>query len=136
MDGAALAIWVSRGRIAIGIAAVLAPRFAARRLSADGEATGLGPMLARMTGARDIALGLGTLVAGDKGAPVRGWLEGSALADATDALAAVAAREQLSPLAFMSSVGLATSSALVCTVLSRRLDTPPEPVSEPTINPS
>lgn len=84
-------------------------------------------MLARMTGARDIALGLGTLVAIDKGAPVRGWLEGSALADAVDCISAVIARKQLSPRAFIGSVGLAAASALVCAALSRRLDPPPVP---------
>jgi len=127
MDEAELAMWISRGRIAIGLVAVVAPRFGARMLSAGGEATGVAPMLARMTGARDVALGLGTLLAVDKGAPVRGWLEGSALADTADTLAAVAARKQLSPRALVGSVALAASSAVVCMVLSRRLDTPPEP---------
>jgi hypothetical protein len=127
MDDASIAIWISRARIAIGVAAIAAPGFATRRLSVDGEAVGVGPMLARMTGARDIALGLGTLVAVDKGAPVRGWLEGSALADTADTLAAIAARDRLSPLAFTGSLILAASSALVCTMLSRRLDTPPAP---------
>lgn len=127
MDDAAFAIWLSRGRIAIGLVAVAVPRLAAKRLSADGETAGLAPMLTRMTGARDIALGLGTLVAADKGTPIRGWLEGCALADSVDTLSALAGRRELSRNAFIGSLGLAGCSAVACAVLSRRLDTPPGP---------
>jgi hypothetical protein len=127
MDSAALAIWLSRARIAIGVIAVAVPRVAAERLSVDESTAGVAPMLARMTGARDIALGLGTLIAVDKGMPVRGWLEGCALADTGDTVAAIAGREQLSRNALIGSIGLAGTSALVCFVLSRRLDTPPAP---------
>lgn len=127
MDDAAYAIWISRARIGIGLTAVLAPGFATRLLSVDGEASGVGPLLARMAGARDVALGLGTLIAVDKGTPVRGWLEGAAIADAADALTAVLGRKQLAPRAFAGSFALAASAALSCLALSRRLDTPPAP---------
>lgn len=127
MDDATCAMWISRARIGIGLTAVLAPRFATRLLSTDGEAGGVAPLLARMAGARDVALGLGTLVAVDKGAPVRGWLEGSAIADAADAFTAVLGRKQLAPRAFAGSLLLASSAALSCLALSRRLDTPPAP---------
>jgi hypothetical protein len=127
MDDAAVAIWLSRARIAIGVVAVAMPRLAVKRLSVDGATAGVAPMLTRMTGARDIALGLGTLVAADRGTPVRGWLEGCALADTADAASALAARKELSRNAFIGSLGLAGCSAVVCGVLSRRLDTPPDP---------
>jgi hypothetical protein len=122
MDDATVAVWLSRGRVGIGLTAVVAPRFAVRVLRSSGDAEGVEPMLARMAGARDLTLGLGTLLAIDKGAPVRGWLEGAALADAVDCLSALVARKQLSPHAFIGSVGLAASSAFLCAALSRRLD--------------
>jgi hypothetical protein len=127
MDNASLAIWWSRGRIAIGLTAMAVPRTAVKRLSVDGEAAGLGPMLARMVGARDLALGLGTLVAVDKGTPVRGWLEGCALADATDTVSAIFARKQLTDTSFKGTLALAGGSALLCYALSHRLDNPPAP---------
>jgi hypothetical protein len=86
---------------------------------------GLAPLFARMLGGRDIALGLGTVIALDRGKPVRGWLEGAALADAVDLVACVLSRESMRPRAFAASAGLGGASALLGVVLSRRLDPPP-----------
>lgn len=127
MDDAALAMTVARCRIAIGTAAVLCPRLATRVMSGGRESKGIAPLFARMLGARDIALGLGTVIALDRGTPVRGWVEGSALADAADCLACVLARENMSPAAFRASAGLGGGSALLGAFLSRRLDPPPPP---------
>ena len=127
MDDAALAMSVARGRIAIGLAAVVSPRLAARVMSRRRAPAGVAPLFARMLGARDVALGLGTVIALDRGAPVRGWLEGSALADAADCVAALLARDQMSPLAFRATAGLGGASALIGALLSRRLDPPPSP---------
>ena len=125
MDDAKLAIWVARGRIAIGLVAVVAPRLATRQMSGGREAQGIAPVFARMLGARDVALGLGTVIALDRGAPVRGWLEGSALSDTADCLACTLGREHLSSNAFAASVGLGGASAILGVLLSRRLDPPP-----------
>jgi hypothetical protein len=90
-------------------------------------ADGLAPVFLRMVGARDIALGLGTVIALDRGAPVRGWLEGSALADAADGVAAMLGRDTLTPRALRATVAVATASALLGPLLARRLDPPPPP---------
>lgn len=127
MDDAALAMSVARGRIAIGLAAVVSPRLATRVMSRRSAPEGVAPLFARMLGARDVALGLGTVIALDRGAPVRGWLEGSALADAADCVAALLARNEMSPMAFRATAGLGGASALVGAFLSRRLDPPPSP---------
>jgi hypothetical protein len=125
MEDATLALGIARARIAIGLAAVVSPRLATRAMSARGTPYGIGPALARMLGARDVALGLGTVIALDRGAPVRGWLEGSALADAADCIACLLARRDLSPLAVRASAGLGGASALAGVFLARRLDPPP-----------
>lgn len=78
-----------------------------------------------MLGARDVALGLGTVIALDRGAPVRGWLEGSALSDAADCLACILARDRMTPVAATTSAALGGGSALLGILLSRRLDPPP-----------
>jgi peptide-methionine (R)-S-oxide reductase len=90
---------------------------------------GIAPVFARMLGARDIALGLGTVIALDRGKPVRGWLEAAALADAADSIASMLGREKLSPIAFKASAVLAAASAGVGMFLARRLD--PAPPAHP-----
>lgn len=127
MDDATLAMSVARLRIAAGVAAVVAPGLATRVLGGRRGQRGVAPLVARMLGGRDIALGLGTVIALDRGKPVRGWLEGSALADTVDCLACVVAQEQMPPVAFGAAAGLGAAAAILGVVLSRRLDPPPPP---------
>jgi hypothetical protein len=129
MDDAKLALLVARGRIVIGVAMFAAPGLVARRMSATSSAHGLEVPFARMIGARDVALGLGLVVALDRGAPVRGWLEGAALADTADCFASMTAREQLGRGGLIGTVGLASLSAVIGAVLARRLD--PAPPAQP-----
>ena len=128
MDDATLAMTFARGRIGFGIAALLAPGLATRMMGRSRKADGIAPLFARMFGARDIALGLGTVIALDRGKPVRGWLEGSALADTADCVACVLARDEMSPNAFGGTLVLAGASAALGMFLSRRLDPPPSPL--------
>lgn len=129
MDDASLAMMLARGRIAIGVAAVAAPGLATRVMGSRRASTGIAPAFARMLGGRDIALGLGTVIALDRGKPVRGWLEGAALADAVDCVASVLARKDMSPRAFRATAGLGAASSLLGAALSRRLD--PAPPAHP-----
>jgi len=125
MQDAKLAMSLARGRIALGLAAVVAPGLATRVMGGRRASNGIAPLFARMLGARDIALGLGTVIALDRGKPVRGWLEGSALSDTVDFVACVLAREYMSPSIFGVAAGLGAGSALAGVFLSRRLDPPP-----------
>src|SRR5690242_19273343 len=129
MEAPTLAISLARARIAIGAAAIVAPRLGARVMGGPDAAGGIAPLFARMLGARDVALGLGTVIALDRGKPVRGWLEGSALSDTVDAVACLVARDQVPPTALRASVGLAAVSAVAGIFLSRRLD--PAPPAHP-----
>jgi hypothetical protein len=125
MDAAELALAAARARIALGGTAVLVPGLVARVMGGRQGAIGLAPPFARMLGARDLALGLGTVIALDRGAPVRGWLEGSALSDGVDCVACILARDRMTPAAATTSAALAAGSALLGIFLSRRLDPPP-----------
>lgn len=127
MEDAKLAMSAARGRIAIGAAALAFPGLAARAMGGRRESEGIGPLFARMLGGRDVVLGLGTVIALDRGAPVRGWLEGSALADAVDCVACVVARDSMPPIVFVATAGLGAVSAILGIFLSRRLDPPPPP---------
>jgi hypothetical protein len=129
MQSATLAMSLARGRIAIGLAAMVAPGLATRAMSGRQTSEPIGPVFARMLGARDVALGLGTVIALDRGKPVRGWLEGSALSDTVDCLACVLAREHIRSNVLQVAGGLGAGSAIVGFLLSRRLD--PAPPAHP-----
>ncbi len=128
MDDAKLALLLARARIGIGLSAVATPGLCARVLSGR-PTTGIEPLLARMLGARDVTLGLGTVIALDRGAPVRGWLEGSAVSDVADCVSCLLARSRMSPRAFAGTMVLGSSSAALGIYLSRRLD--PAPPAHP-----
>jgi hypothetical protein len=127
MDARTLAVAGARARIAIGIAAVVAPAPAARLMGGPSGSAGLAPVVVRMVGARDVALGLGAVIAIDRGAPVRGWLEGAALADACDLVASVLGRDRLTPGAFRATAGIAGAAAALGALLARQLDPPLPP---------
>ena len=129
MDDANLAILHARCRMAVGAAAVVFPGLATRVMGGRRGSEGIAPLFARMLGGRDVVLGLGTVIALDRGAPVRGWLEGSALADTVDCVACVAARDEMPRSAFGAAVGLGALSAILGIFLSRRLD--PAPPAHP-----
>lgn len=89
-ETSALALLLIRGialaRVAIGVAATLAPVTAGR--FQFGAATPVEAITVRMLGARDLGLGLGALLAAPHdSAALRGWAEAGALADAVDAVA-------------------------------------------------
>jgi hypothetical protein len=104
------------------VTSLLAPGLLGRAMAGPDGATGGTRLFARMVGARDLGLGLGVLLALDRGAPVRGWLEASAVVDGIDAGACVLARRDLRPRVFPAVVGLATAGALLSGWVARELD--------------
>ena len=122
MERKGLAISLARGRIAIGVVSLLAPGFVARTMTGRAASEGETRLFARMVGARDLGLGLGVLVALDRGAPVRSWLEVSAAVDGIDAAACLLARHQIRTSVFPGAVGLATAGALLSAWLAGQLD--------------
>lgn len=82
-----LAASLAWGRVGLGVVAMLAPSIPLRPWV--GREVAWRPrakLLARSLGARDVALGLGVVVALRHDSPVRGWVEGGGLADAGDVL--------------------------------------------------
>jgi hypothetical protein len=125
MQAAAVALTLARCRIAIGVAAIAAPRLTAQFMGGPEAADGIAPVFARMLGARDIALGLGTVIALDRGKPVRGWIEGAALSDAVDCIASLLARDRIPPAVLPLAAGSGGAAALIGALISRQLDPPP-----------
>jgi hypothetical protein len=127
MEGRDLAVSLAGGRIAIGVVSLLAPAFVARTMTGRDGSDGGTRLFARMVG--DLGLGLGVVVALDRGAPVRGWLEASAVVDGIDAAACLLARDHIRTSVFPGAVGLAAAGALLSARLARQLDPAQSPRS-------
>jgi hypothetical protein len=117
-----LAEAIAIGRIAIGIAAIVAPTVPMRPwVGRDFAWQPRAKLLSRSLGARDLALGVGVMLALRHKAPVRGWVEGAALADAGDALATLLAFPKLPKsgrwLVLASAVGAAAAARLAAPVV-------------------
>jgi hypothetical protein len=110
------------GRIALGAGLMLAPGLAARAwVGDDAKSTGA-KVLASALGARDVALGLGVILAMKNDAPVRGWLEGAALADAVDFGATLAAGSGIPRFSRAAILAVAGVSAVQCALTARSVD--------------
>jgi hypothetical protein len=127
MERRDLAVSLARGRIAIGVVSLLAPGLVGRTITGRGGSEGGTRLFLRMVGARDLGLGLGVVVALDRSAPVRGWLEASAVVDALDAAACLLARHHIRASVFPGAVGLATAGALLSAWLAPQLDSAQSP---------
>ncbi len=87
--------FISAGRIAIGAVMLVAPRRgAASWVGPDGRSGAL-TLLVRSFGAREVALGAGTLASLDSGGPARPWVMAGVVADGLDAVASVLAIRHL-----------------------------------------
>ena len=84
--GRAVALQLAAGRIAVGVAASFATKPALRALG-FGETEAAGTALARMLGARDLALAAATVAARDDRAALRATTRAAAALDAGDAIA-------------------------------------------------
>jgi hypothetical protein len=73
-------------RAVIGGVMVLAPATSMRLWIGEERKTFGARMLTRAFGTREIAIGVGAVLAVDHDAPVRGWLEAGVLVDTSDAL--------------------------------------------------
>ena len=80
---------LAAGRIAVGTSLCAAPSFAAQWAGEDARAPGA-RVITRAAGARDVALGVGTLAAMGDRALLRRWLLVSSACDAVDFAATLA----------------------------------------------
>lgn len=104
-------------RIGLGAGFLVAPGLSLRSWLGRGVDTPTARVAIRMVGGRDVALGVGTLLALRHGAPVRGWLEAGALSDSTDFVASLLGARHL-PKVRVLGAGL---SAVGAVVFARRL---------------
>ena len=89
-----------------------------------GRAAPGGPvrLLGRALGARDLALGLGTLLALRHDAPVRGWVEAGGLADAGDTVVTLASFRRLPRRGRWPVLAAATAGVVAARVAAGAVD--------------
>jgi hypothetical protein len=121
-DARDLALWHACGRIAVGAAYVLFPGLAGRVWIGSPAAQRPVKVLARAFGARDLALGLGVVIALDRGSPVRGWIDAGVLSDSIDTAASLLAGASIPPGNRWPCVALGAGSATVGALLAPQLD--------------
>jgi hypothetical protein len=90
---------MSLARVAIGISLLAEPRLATTAWLGRAPLRASGRVLARALGARDLVIGLGTLMALGRGGAVRPWLVAGMLADSADVAITIAERDSLPPTA-------------------------------------
>ena len=75
-------------RVAVGAVLFFFPGLSALMWTGERPGSAIGRMSIRGLGARDVAIGAGTIIALDEDGPVESWLQAGMLADAVAALAA------------------------------------------------
>jgi hypothetical protein len=128
MEPRELALWHARGRQLVGAAFVLFPGLAGSAWIGSDARRRPVKVLARAFGARDLALGLGVVIALDRGTPVRGWLEAGALSDVIDTAASLLAGNSIPPAIRWPCVALGAGSAALGAYLAPQFDEPPTPI--------
>jgi hypothetical protein len=118
----------ARARIAVGAAFVLFPTLAGRMWIGSDAARRPVKVLARAFGARDLAIGLGIVIALDRGTPVRGWIEAGVLSDAIDTAASLLAGGSIHPLIRWPAIAVGAGSTAVGVSLAPEFEHAPEPI--------
>lgn len=119
-DPIAVARTIATMRVAVGVVFLLAPG-AFRRAFRDDAFTPATSLAMRMAAARDLALGLGGVLAARRSpAALRGWAEAGALADACDVVV-MGAGGGLKPLPRLVSALSAAAAAAAGQSAARRL---------------
>jgi hypothetical protein len=120
-DPAVVGRALSLARVGAGGAFLLAPRALFALFLRGGTPSDEAVAAIRMFAGRDLALGLGGLLAARRGpGRLRGWLEAGALADASDVLA-FAPAATLRPAARWGVSLLAGGAAIYGSTIARRL---------------
>ena len=118
----------ARLRIGVGAAFVLLPGIAGRMWIGPDAARRPVKVLARAFGVRDLAIGLGVVIALDRGTPARGWIEAGALSDTIDTCASLLAGSSIPPGIRLPAIAIGAGSAAAGAKLAPEFDHSPDPI--------
>jgi hypothetical protein len=121
MDPRDLATQHALGRVGLGVAMVAVPRLIAQPWVGRAGAAPRTQVITAAMGARDVAIGLGTVRALRAGRGARPWLRAAALADTVDLLATLRARRDLPSFGVATVTAMAAGSAALSAWLHTRL---------------
>jgi hypothetical protein len=127
MNARTLASLVASGRIAAGIGLALTPGLVTRPWIGAVAGTTGARVLSAGFGARDVAIGAGTLRALGSGGAVHEWLLAGALTDAADLVATVAGRRSLPAFGVAGAGALAATGVVAGVWAARELAAQPGP---------
>ncbi|MGI8774995.1 MAG: hypothetical protein ACR2KQ_08285 [Actinomycetota bacterium] len=113
---------LSLGRVAVGVAAFIAPKRFVRAWTGERTRTTATSLATRSLGARDVAIGLGTLLALERDEPVKRWIQAQVVADGTDALGTLANFRDLPPFRRWLSLAAAGGACLLGLRLQRSFE--------------
>jgi len=86
MDQRTIVLVIARGRIVMGLAMLLVPSIVLRLMLGREASTRPSRVMARMFGAREVVLGVGTITSVKERTQDAEWVSASAVADAVDGL--------------------------------------------------
>lgn len=121
LEDAEAARLLALARVVIGSTFMLLPRRAARAWTGEADQSVTARLAVRALGARDLALGLGAIMALEEGRSAATWLQAGVVADLSDALGALGARD-LPASRRLLTICSAAAGVVLGWRLSRRLD--------------
>ena len=122
-DARKYAVWLGWMRVGLGAAAFVAPVIPGRPWVGPEEAARPGARLfARALGGRDLALGLGAVLAARHDGPLRGWVEGGGTADAGDLVATLIGWRSLPKVSRWGILAVTAGAVAAARVLAPAVD--------------
>jgi hypothetical protein len=109
-------------RVGLGTALFLAPRTFARLWLGERDLDASAHLAMRSLGARDLVLGAGLLIAMERGAPVRGWVEAGAAVDMADVLTSLREWDEFPSWRVLGTLVSAGTAAVVGLRIAPTLD--------------
>ncbi|MBW3664559.1 MAG: hypothetical protein KY469_15770 [Actinobacteria bacterium] len=104
---------IALGRAAIGATLLAAPQQSGKGWLGDVADDPRAQAALRGLGARDLAIGIGTLLSLTRGRRPDRWIEAGIIADGADAFAAVMARDRLARTSLVTTIAVAGGAALL-----------------------
>ena len=122
VDPKRLAQSVGIARIAFGIGFITMPGWTGRIWIGSDSHRPAVKVLTQAIGARDLLMGMGTLMAMRRGRRARGWLEAISLTDVLDFTCGLLAGDRIPPASRATVLVLAGGSAVQAAVAARGVD--------------
>jgi hypothetical protein len=113
MDNRRVIAMLSIARVGVGTVLLLAPRRMGRNWVGSVADDPRAALVIRGFGARDLALGLGTLRALSRNEPLTGWVQMAAVGDACDAAAGLAGASSVGLVRTIPTVVSAAAAAVL-----------------------